>query len=309
MNNKKNSLNGIVVPLVTPLIDRDTLDVKGLDTLIDHVIAGGVSGIFVLGTTGEAQHLSYDLRKQVIRQTCEKAKSRVPVLVGISDTSITESVLLSEFATGCGATAVVATPPYYYTPGQADLYHYYSTLASAVSLPLYLYNMPGNVKINIEYPTVLELAEHSNIIGLKDSSANGVYYQKLLFSFKDKPFNLFVGPEEMTVETVLMGGDGGVNGGANIFPELYVKLYNAAVNRDFETIQNLQPIVMDISTSVYTVGKTPSSYLQGVKGALSLKGLCSGTLADPYQEFEEKERSVLSGHLKRIESNIKAVIG
>ena len=309
MENKKNTLSGIIVPLVTPLIDRDTLDVKGLDILIDHVIAGGVSGIFVLGTTGEAQHLSYDLRKQVIKLTCEKAKSRVPVLVGISDTSITESVSLSKFASGCGATAVVATPPYYYTPGQRELYHYYSTLASAITLPLYLYNMPGNVKINIEYPTVVELAKHSNIIGLKDSSGNGVYFQKLLFTFKDKSFDLFVGPEEMTAETVLMGGDGGVNGGANIFPELYAKLYNATVNRDFKTIQELQPIVMDISTSIYTVGKTPSSYLQGVKGALNQKGLCSGMLADPYQEFEEKERLVLSEHLKRIESNIKTIIG
>lgn len=309
MNNKKeNILSGIVVPLVTPLLDSNRLDIEGLDNLIEHVISGGVSGIFVLGTTGEAQHMSYDLRKELIELTCERVHSRVPVLVGVSDTSIAESRNLTDFAKQCGASAVVATPPYYYTLSQDELYYYYNQLATGLSLPLYLYNMPGNVKINIEYPTVLKLSQHPNIIGLKDSSGNGVYFQKLLFAFNDKQFDLFVGPEEMTAETVLMGGQGGVNGGANIFPALYVKLYRAALDRDFETIQKLQPVVMDISTSIYTQGKHPSSYLMGVKGALQIKGICSGALADPYLEFGETELDVLAQHIKRIEAKLTAII-
>ena len=176
----------------------------------------------------------------------------------------------------------MATPPYYFTPSQEELVKYYSALASKLELPLYLYNMPSNVKINIEPQTAVELSKNPKIIGLKDSSANGVYFQKMLYFFKNKPFTLVVGPEEMTAETVMLGGHGGVNGGANIYPKLYTELYKAAVNRDFETIEKLQQIVMEISTTYYSVGNNPSSYFRGLKAILELKGICSGVLAEPY---------------------------
>lgn len=300
-----NPLRGIIVPLVTPLLSGKQLDLKGLNNLAEHVIDGGVSAVFLLGTTGEAQHLSYELRREMIKKTCTIVGSKVPVLVGISDTSIEESVKLTSFAAACGAEAVVPTPPYYYTPGQDELVRYYTTLTENLELPLYLYNMPSNVKINIEHQTVLELAENPKIIGLKDSSANGVYFQKLLNSFKNKLFTLVVGPEEMTAETVLMGGHGGVNGGANIYPKLYTELYKAAANRDFETIQRLQPIVMEISTTYYTAGKNPSSYLRGLKAVLDMKGICSGVLADPYFEFGSIEKEVLAAGMKSIDKKLK----
>jgi 4-hydroxy-tetrahydrodipicolinate synthase len=294
-------LRGIIVPLVTPLLDDNVLDLEGLDNLIAHVIKGGVSGIFLLGTTGEAQNLSYDLRRKLINATCEKVGLRVPVLVGISDTCIDESARLAAYAARCGAYAVVAAPPYYYTPGQVELIQYYTRLVSKIDLPLFLYNMPSNVKIYIEHQTVLELAKNPKIIGLKDSSANGVYFQKLLYSFLDSTFTLFVGPEEMMAETVLMGGHGGVNGGANLYPELYVKLYEAAATKNFEVIQQLQSLVMEISNSLYTVGKYGSSYLKGLKTALNLKGICSDYMSEPFNKFEQKERNILADRMEKLE--------
>ncbi|WP_294072789.1 dihydrodipicolinate synthase family protein [Proteiniphilum sp. UBA1028] len=304
-HNLSTSLTGIIVPLVTPLSENNILDINGLNNLIDHVIKGGVSGIFLLGTTGEAQNLSYKLRKELIKATCEKVDSRIPVLVGITDTSIEESAGLADYAARCGVSALVAAPPYYYIPGQAELLRYYETLAANIALPLYLYNMPANVKIYIEYQTVLALAENPRIIGLKDSSANGVYFQKLLYSFKKRPFSLFVGPEEMMAETVLMGGHGGVNGGANLYPELYVNLYKAAINKDFETIGRLQAVVMEISNSLYSVGRYGSSYLKGLKTALELKGICSDTMSEPFQKFEKRERDILVERLERIDAGMK----
>jgi 4-hydroxy-tetrahydrodipicolinate synthase len=125
-----NPLRGIIVPLVTPLLNDNVLDFEGLGNLITHVIKGGVSGIFLLGTTGEAQNLSYELRRKLIKATCEKVGSRVPVLVGISDTCIDESARLAAYAARCGADAVVAAPPYYYIPGQVELIQYYTRLVS-----------------------------------------------------------------------------------------------------------------------------------------------------------------------------------
>lgn len=288
--------------MVTPLLNSATLDVEGLERLVNHVVGGGAHGLFVLGTTGEAQSLSYALRRQMIELTCKFAKGRAPVLVGITDTSIEESVNLSKVAAQNGAAAVVSAQPYYYASAQPELIYFYERLAEKLPLPLFLYNMPSHTKVNFDPATVRELANHKNIIGLKDSSANGTYFQKLCYALRDvQDFTLLVGPEEMMAETVLLGGHGGVNGGANIFPQLYVDLYKAAVARDFEKIVPLHQRVMQISSLLYSVGKYGSSYLKGVKCALSLKGICSDVMAEPFESFKAAEREKIRQALETIE--------
>ena len=188
--------------------------------------------------------------------------------------------------------SVVAAPPYYFAPSQQELIEYYTALADALPLPLYLYNMPSHVKVFLEPATVKTLAKHPNIAGLKDSSANMNYFQTLLYHLGDDPeFSLYVGPEELTGESVLLGADGGVNGGANIFPELYVGMYEAAAAHDIARVRELQRRIMQISTTVYTVGKYGSSYLKGVKCALSLLGICDDFLSYPYRKFRAEERT------------------
>src|SRR5947207_2055765 len=117
-------LRGIIPPLPTPLHGRDALDVAGLERLIEHVLGGGLAGLFVLGTTGEATSLSYRLRREMIERTCRLVRGRVPVLVGITDTSFIESVELARFAEASGAQAVVASTPYYLPLGQPELIEY-----------------------------------------------------------------------------------------------------------------------------------------------------------------------------------------
>jgi 4-hydroxy-tetrahydrodipicolinate synthase len=301
---------GIIPPMVTPLLsDHVTLDTNGLKKLVEHLIAGEVHGIFILGTTGESTSLSYATRRQLIIETCAIVNNRVPVFVGITDTAIEESVQLADVAKASGAAAVVAAPPYYYGLGQEELFKYYWKLADQLSLPLFLYNMPSHTKINIDAKTVVRLAEHTNIIGLKDSSANAVYFQSLIHLLKSKPqFSLLVGPEEITAEIVLMGGHGGVNGGANMFPKLYVELYKAALAKDFERIAVLQHLVMEISTTVYTLGSYGSSYLKGVKGALAALGIIESNLAMPFNAFEEKEMTQVIANVKNIQEAIQKVV-
>jgi 2-dehydro-3-deoxy-D-pentonate aldolase len=300
-------INGIIPPMVTPLLaDNLNLDIKGLNKLIEHILAGGVHGLFILGTTGEATSLSYKTRQQVIEESCKIVNGRVPVFVGISDTSIEESLSLAAIAKKAGASYVVAAPPFYYGLGQEELYKYYWSLASQLPLPLFLYNMPSHTKINIDRGTVVRLAEHENIVGLKDSSANIVYFQSLCHVLKHKKdFILLVGPEEVTCQTVLMGGHGGVNGGANLFPKLYVELYNAAIAKDFNRINVLQHLVMEIATKVYTLGSYGSSYLKGMKGALSALGIIDANIAPPFNSFEAREMNEVVKNIKEIEIEIK----
>lgn len=285
-------LRGIIPPMITPLKGNDELDREGAIRLTEHILAGGVHALFLLGTTGEAQSLTYELRYEFVELVCRQVAGRVPVLVGVTDTSLDESVRMAAHAAKCGAVGVVAAAPYYFAPSQQELIEYYTALADALPLPLYLYNMPSHVKVFLEPATVKTLADHPNIVGLKDSSANMNYFQTLIYHLGDRDdFSLYVGPEELTGESVLLGADGGVNGGANIFPELYVAMYDAAAAHDIARVRELQRRIMQISTTIYTVGKYGSSYLKGVKCALSLLGICDDYLSYPYRRFRAEERA------------------
>jgi len=284
-------IKGIIPPMITPLLDTDVMDVQGLENLVEHLIAGGVNGIFVLGTTGEAQHLSIKLKTKLIEKTAACIRGRIPLLVGITDTSIYESVRIAETAARNGAAAVVAAPPYYFALGQPELIEYYEHLASVIPLPLFLYNMPSHTKTMLEPDTVLHLSDIENIKGLKDSSANGAYFCKLLGLFRERPdFGLYVGPEEMTAPMVLLGAHGGVSGGANLYPEIFVALYRAAEAQDVRQTVELQNKMLCIGHELYNIGRFGSSYIKGIKTALSLKGICSDVLAQPFNLFKQPEK-------------------
>jgi len=297
----KPFLKGIVPPMIIPLLDNDTLDKEGTLRLIDHIIAGGVHGLFLLGTTGEAQSLSYKMRYEFVELACKHVAGRVPVLVGITDTSFDESVRLAIFAKQCGASALVAAPPYYFPANQAELLAYYTALADAVPLPLYLYNMPSKVKVYIDVPTVVALSKHPNIIGVKDSSGNAGYMADLIFNFKDSDFAVFIGPEEVTGQNILMGATGGVNGGANLFPELFVSMYNAAAAGDLEALLPIQQKIMFLSNTLYRLCKSDASFLKSIKTSCEFKGICSGRLAWPYQACTEEERAKIKAALDKLQ--------
>ena len=288
----KSPLSGIIPPLVTPLKDNETLDVESLENLIEHLISGGVHGLFILGTTGEEQSLSYGLRKEMIMQSARINRGRLPLLVCVSDTSIVESINLARVAADCGADGVVSAPPYYFAPGQPELAQFYEELVPQLPLPVFLYNMPSHVKVSFAPDTVRRIAQNPRVVGFKDSSANAVYFQSVLFKMRERSdFSMLVGPEEITGECVLLGAHGGINGGANMFPELYVGMYEAAKAGDLKRIVELQQLIMQISTTIYTVGKHGSSYLKGLKCALSLLGIIKDDfVASPFYKFNAPER-------------------
>ncbi len=285
-------LCGIIPPLVTPLTDNETLDVESLERLIEHLIAGGVHGLFILGTTGEEQSLSYHLREEMIRQSTRINQGRLPLLVCVSDTSIVESIRLARIAADCGADGVVSAPPYYFATGQPELAQFYEELVPQLPLPVFLYNMPSHVKVSFAPETVHRIAQNPHVVGFKDSSANAVYFQSVLYKMRERSdFAMLVGPEEITGECVLLGAHGGINGGANMFPSLYVGMYEAARRGDVTRVLQLQQIIMQISSSIYTIGQHGSSYLKGLKCALSLLGIIKDDfVASPFYKFNQPER-------------------
>lgn len=292
-------LTGIIPPMVTPLAGRDDLDYAGLERLIEHILAGGVHGLFVLGTTGEAPSLSYRLRRELIERACRQVAGRVPVLVGITDTAFVESVNMACLAADTGAQGVVLAPPFYFPAGQEELLEYLQHLVPELPLPLFLYNMPSMTKLVFDPATVRQALDIPGIVGLKDSSGNMVYFHRLRRLLRDRPdFSLLVGPEELLGETVMLGGHGGVNGGANLFPRLYVALYDAAVSGDRGRVTALHEAVMHISDTIYSAGRHGSSFLKGLKCALALEGICGDFMAEPFHRFRDAERDCVRGYLE-----------
>lgn len=297
-NTVSTSYRGIIPPIITPLKDRDTLDVAGLERLVEHMLGGGVHGIFALGTTGEAPSLSYRLRREMVERTCALVGGRVPVLVGITDTSFVESVELARFSAEQGAKAVVLSAPYYFPVGQPELVEYVEDLVPELPLPVFLYNMPSHTKVTFELDTVRRAMQLPGVVGLKDSSGNMVYYHQLVRELAQRPdWNLLVGPEELLGESVLLGGHGGVCGGANLCPRLYVALYEAAVKNDVHRVMELHAQVMRISGTIYKVGRYGSAFIKSVKCALSVLGICDDFLAEPFHRFRELERERVGAFL------------
>lgn len=296
-------LQGIVPPLITPLLNRDALDVDGLGRLVEHVLAGGVHGLFVLGTTGEGPSLGYRLRRELTQRVCQQVAGRVPVLVGITDTAFVESVAVAQYAAECGADAVVLAPPYYMPEGQPELREYLSHLLPELRVPLFLYNMPPLTKVSYELETVQWALAQPGVLGLKDSSGNMLYFARVAALLKQRgDWSLLVGPEELLASSLLEGGLGGVPGGANLFPRLYVELYQAGIKGQFDRARELQRVALMIADRLYRVGKHPSAIVKGIKCAASCLGLCSDFMAEPFHRFRAAERQRVEAALDEVRS-------
>lgn len=286
----KHGLAGIVPPLITPLSGRDELDRAGAERLIERVIQGGVHGIFLLGTTGEAPSLSYRLRREWIDLACRLVAGRVPVVVGVTDTAFVETVELSKHAANAGAKAVVLSTPYYFPAGQTELIGYIQNLVPQLPLPLVLYNMPSLTKVWFDIETLEQLSEIEQIIGVKDSSGDMSYFERLVGLKRIRPdWFVLIGPEALLPASLRLGGDGGVNGGANIYPTLFVQCYEAFRRGDLAEVDRLQSIIQELQ-HIYDIGKYASRHIKATKCSLSLLGICDDFMAEPFHRFRPPER-------------------
>lgn len=298
-------LNGIIPPMITPLRGRDELDVEGLQKLVEHILSGGVSGLFILGTTGEGPSLSYRLRRELIERVCKQVNRRVPVLVGITDTAFVESINIARCAAGFGADAIVVAPPYYMPEGQPELQEWIDHLIPELPLPLFLYNMPPLTKVSFELETVRHALNHPRIIGFKDSSGDLDYFKYIAELLKQRPdWSLFIGPEEKLFDALQLGGHGGVSGGANLFPKIYVSLWRAFQAGNIARTQHLQSQIQRIGRSLYRVGKHPSTIVKGIKCTLACLGICDDFMAEPFHRFREEQRELVQSRLKEVEDEL-----
>lgn len=288
---------GIIPPLVTPLSGADDLDEAGLKHLIDHLCGGGVHGLFILGTTGEAPSLSHRLRRNMIERSCTFTKKRLPVLVGVTDTAFVESVELAHHASECGADAVVVAPPYYLPPGQPELLEYLKDLISELPLPCMLYNMPPLTKVEIGTAVIEQLLSNDGIVGIKDSSGDMSYFHHIENLVHAKTnWSVLMGSELLMMDSVLSGGDGGVTGGANLFPRFFSAAWSAAENGDLKAVHRMQQTMIKLQ-QLYHIGQHASAGIKGIKCALEILGISSARMAEPFRAFNEPEKQAVASLL------------
>jgi 2-dehydro-3-deoxy-D-pentonate aldolase len=301
----QKTLRGIVPPLVTPLAGEDKLDRPGLEKLTEHLIAGGVHGLFVCGTTGEGPSLSYHVRRELLLSACDQAKGRLPVLMGLIDTSKTETIAMAEFAARAGGAAVVLAPPYYYPLSQADLIRWVTGIASECPLPIYLYNLPNPKHVRYTLDTLKICSDIPGVIGFKDSSGDFAFLQATLALFRERPeFEIFVGPENLLAKSLLMGAHGGISGGANVFPGAYASLYEAFSAGNQEKLFALQEWVDKFTQQIYSVGDPEASLLRGLKTCLSLLNICESRLCSPYTSANSSQREEIRQALQQLKDSL-----
>lgn len=301
MDSASRPLQGVIVPLVTPLLSCDELDVPGLDRLMDHVIQGGVHGIFLLGTTGESAALSGRLRRELVAHVCRQVEGRVPVLVGISDTSLVESLRLADDASQAGAAAVVVTAPYYLPLETRELANYVRTISNESPLPVYIYNMPELAKTWFSTDVLAELLDLENVAGLKDSSGDFAYFEQARVILSNRPdWSHLIGSESLMAEAICAGAHGCVAGGANIWPRLFVSLYEACLWNDEKRIAAFQRDVLDLS-ELYRFGEYAVGTIRGIKCALSVMSLINDMMAAPFCSANDSQRETIAEHLRRFD--------
>ena len=294
--------SGVIPPVVSPMKSADQLDVDAVDRIVDHLVQGGVSGLFVLGTTGEGPSLTYQMRYEMVERTCEQVKGRVPVLVGVTDTSLAESIALAEHAAACGAAAIVAAAPFYFDVSQSALEAWFRELADRSPLPVMLYNMPSCVGVTLDPGIVDSLSHHPNVAGIKDSGGDWSYFQQLCDKHRDRDdFVIFMGPEELLAEAVAAGANGGVCGGANLLPQVYSRLYLAALKNDSLEIAHWKQAIADMFAMVYRDDDQRMKLIPGLKLAMEECGLCSGIVAPPLT-------AVTESHAQRIRTSIPRLL-
>jgi 4-hydroxy-tetrahydrodipicolinate synthase len=296
---------GIIPPLVTPLLDSGALDETGFALLMERVVGGGVHGVFVLGTTGESPSLAPAVRLQVVRRACELAAGRAPVLVNVTSTSAHEVRELAECAASAGADAVVLAPPFYFPLTQDELCGYFERTIPKLPLPVYLYNFPQLVKVQLGLETLKRLRGLPGLLGLKDSSGDMLYWGDVrkLFPF-GSGFGLYCGPEECLVEALRLGADGGISGGANLFPALYTSLYDAHRRGDEAEVAILHELVREVSESLYAVSGGYAGALRGIKCALAALGISNGRTAEPLGPLTEEVRLRIEASARGLESRM-----
>lgn len=241
MTSELIKLSGVIPPVVTPLTPAGKLDIEGLDRLLHHLIEGGVSGVFVLGSSGEGPWFTPEMQNQVVRETVRIVDHRVPVLAGALEPIAQRVIDMIEGHANAGADLTVVTSPYYFGANAKTQFQHFESIANQSPLPVMLYNIPGMTHNPIPVETVNQLAAHNNIRGIKDSAGNLDDFVNLLnIREQHSDFVVFQGAEKLAAESMIAGANGVVPGLGNLVPAFFAEIVRLARDGEDTQARNVQ---------------------------------------------------------------------
>jgi 4-hydroxy-tetrahydrodipicolinate synthase len=284
--------HGVAPALVTPMHADGSIDFAGFERLLQHVSDGGVDYLVVQGTTGESATTSSNEKKAILSFVKANNPRKLPIVFGIGGNNTPEVIKYTEQTDFDGIDAILSVCPYYNKPGARGVIAHYSAIADACPVPVIMYNIPGRTGINMTSKTVLELAKHPNIIGIKEASC---IIEQCMEIVKDKPedFLLISGDDVQALPIIACGGVGVMSVIGNAIPAKFSKLVHAALDGDFATARKILGDFLYIDPLLYEEGNPV-----GIKKILEIKGLINSDVRLPLvkasDELEERMRKILA---------------
>ncbi|HLT08553.1 MAG TPA: 4-hydroxy-tetrahydrodipicolinate synthase [Cyclobacteriaceae bacterium] len=285
------NLKGSGVAMITPFNEDKSIDYAALERVVEHVIAGGIDYLVVQGTTGETATLTSSEKKDILAFSIKVNKGRLPIVYGIGGNNthkILDEIKETDFT---GVDAILSVSPYYNKPSQEGIIAHYTHIANASPVPVILYNVPGRTMSNITADTTLRLAEHKNIIGMKEASGNLDQCMRIAAK-KPEDFLLISGDDMLACATRAVGGEGIISVIANAYPHLFRSIIHdsleAAKLATFQLLE-INPLMYEESNPV------------GIKNLMMHLGLCKDEVRLPLIKASES----LSQRIKAAASKIK----
>lgn len=266
---------GSIVALLTPFSKDESVDYAALRKLVDWHVEQGTDGIVAMGTTGESPTVSEQEHCDIIKAVVEQTAGRIHVMAGCGSNSTREAIHYTKHAKSVGADSHLQVVPYYNKPTQAGLKAHFTAIADAVDLPLVLYNVPGRTVADLHPDTVLELAQHPNVVGIKEASGN-IERAQYLIKHAPEDFAIYSGDDGTAVALMLAGGQGNISVTANIAPKHMHELCKAAVAGDSKTAMDIQMRLLPLHQALFTEANPIP-----VKWAAHQMGLCGDGIRLP----------------------------
>ncbi|MCL7415453.1 MAG: 4-hydroxy-tetrahydrodipicolinate synthase [ANME-2 cluster archaeon] len=286
-------LDGVLVALITPFTQDDVIDENGVKSNIEFLVKGGVSGIVPSGTTGESATLTFQEHKDLIELTVDC--SSVPVVAGTGSNSTAEALDLTKFAADAGADAALLITPYYNKPNDEGLLKHFTAIADNAEIPQILYNVPTRTCINMKPEVTARLAQHPNIIGIKEASGDLDQISETIKLTRDEDFVVYSGDDAMTLPIMELGGVGVISVTANIVPDKMVGMVAAFKDGDMVTAKKLEAELAPLIDALF-LETNPIP----VKKAAELIGLAAGHLRLPLAPISPENEARLRAELKAI---------
>ena len=295
---KKTIFQGMATAMVTPMDAQGAIDYEAMGRFIDWQIDSGINALVVMGTTGENATIEPEDQTQVIRFAVERTAGRIPVIAG-TGTNNTEHVLRNtREACRVGADAVLVVTPYYNKATQNGLIKHFYTVADASTVPVIVYNVPGRTGVNIQPKTLAALAEHPNIVGIKEASGNMAQMVEMAALCGDK-VDIYSGEDALTVPMMAMGAKGTISVLSNVVPREAVAMTDACLAGDYRTAAAWQCRLLPLVNALFSeVNPIPA------KAATAALGFGEDVLRLPLTPMEEGTRAKLFEEMRKLGLNV-----